>query len=63
MLMQEFSTWLEAAPQDLEAHFKKFYKEKFNREVFNLNEIFEDIAWQVYNLQVCVEAMLEDSEV
>jgi hypothetical protein len=60
MLIQDFHNWLnELEEGDIEA-FKIFYRE--TRNPMYISESIEELAWEVYQLQECMEGILSDLE-
>jgi hypothetical protein len=66
MLMELFEEWLETdkakklSYRDSEVLFGSFFEEEF--EDFDVREIICELAYQIYNMQICIEGMLEDME-
>lgn len=66
MMMQEYQAWLksdnksELGDEDSPDNFSIFYQH--NRVGKGFMEMLSDLAYQVYELQVIVEGLLEDLE-
>jgi len=58
MFLEEFHTWNKCT-NDERAAFAKFI-EHWLSDRPNLNSVVENLAWQVYQLQICVEGLIDD---
>jgi len=66
MLYDEFKTWKLREGYSMftdDEHdrelFKRFYAHEIHGE--SMAAIVDDLAWQIYNLQCCMEGLLEDA--
>lgn len=63
MLYEDFNSWKEnycgecKSDEDL---FKIFYSKKISSESLNLQDIISNMAYQIFQLQECIEGILED---
>lgn len=62
MLMEEFHRWIEEMDLNIE-NFTDFYKGCFLKKNSNILDLISLMAFEIYQLQVCVEGLIEDQEI
>ncbi len=58
MIMDEFDMWKERSCESAFKDFASTYIHSF----FSSEEMMKDLLFQVYQLQVCVEGLIQDQE-
>ena len=60
MLMTDFEEWIKEENLYTE---REVFEEFFNHwaDGMTMKDIFQELAWQIYNLQSCVEGLIEDT--
>ena len=61
MIFSDFEKWLEENDSiATRANFNRFFLA--TKDIWSEGQLMEYLAWQVCQLQVCVEGLLEDQE-
>lgn len=63
MLLEEFNHWLEEQCRSSDKEiFCKFAIEKYCGLDASLQDVLCDILWEIHQMQVCIEGLIEDQE-
>jgi hypothetical protein len=64
MLIEDFKEWMDEDMVTEREAFSEFFHEICLKDADeDLPTIVEELAWQVYQMQLCVEGIIEDNDV